>query len=229
MYEHIDPNPDAEFPLSLYEDGSRNSQRRSLRYQPARQRRQQARVAQTASGLRYRIWRKVLNEEDFADELRIWHPAQQNGDVKRKNYREFTLTVFDTNQQPIRHVESYTEEELTELLMRKRPQLFEPTGRIATAGVAPFGNKTFLALHFGEQLEDDRVTARNAIAPELMIDDSHQLVHRSHVSLGKILVKDAAQRARVCDELRAQLEPVIPKFAEFGPAQVDVFRQSQAA
>lgn len=224
MYEHIHEAPE-EFQLSPFEDGISNRQRRSLRQQSTSTRRQQARRAQAASGMRLRIWRKVLNEEDFAAQLRVWHQPHQNGTARRKNYRSFSLTVFDTSQQPLRSMEQFNEDDLADTLRHRHLGLFEQLAPIATQGAMRFGGNQapFLALSFAsDRLDSEQKVILQTVAPELWLDDSHQNIHRPHVSLGKITVANAADRERITHEIQGQLDPVLPKHVVFGPINIDI-------
>jgi hypothetical protein len=205
---------------SPYEDGISNRARRALRGPSESERRAQARAAQDASGMRIRIWRPITNQLAFKSELEVWRKPEYGRTALRKNLGNgLSLTVFDTNQQPLRYGESYTEETLTEKLRCSHPGLFATLGPIAVSGAESFGSKEkpFIALSFEPSgLNTERIAVRDAIAPELWLDSSHQLEHRPHVSLGQVLVSSVAE------EIRVQLLPVLPTHVEFGPARVEV-------
>jgi|GEM_PF-2713059 hypothetical protein len=186
-----------------------------------------ARASQAASGLRVRIFRPVVNQEAFKNQLQVWHGLVNERGATRATYGKglggLTMTLFDTSQQPLLALdESYTEESLSEKLERARPGIFKRTGSIAVLGTEQFGSKLqpFIALTFalgpGNSLLDETRTVRHTVAPELSIRDDYLPDHRLHVSLGQVFrVADAAP-------LQEKLDAVIPQFVEFGPATVTV-------
>lgn len=230
MYEHIHESP-AEYELSPFEDGSRRSQRATLRVKSHYQQRQEARRTQAEAGISIRIWRKVLNEEDFKRQLRVWQAPHANKAAIRENYRKFTMTIADTKQQEYPRLETFTQDELREELAWKCPAMFEPLGSIKTLGVRRFGGagRLFLALAFNdEHLDDELKTVKYTICPALRVNDTFTTIHNPHVSLGRITIGEPHTRERVTGEIERQLvHPVIPSHVLLGPAQVDVVPYEQ--
>jgi len=206
--------------LSPYEDGRMsNRQRRALKGPSRRERRSAAQGAQAVTGRRIRISRPVKNQLDFKPELKAWHEPVQAGIAKRKSLGSLAMTVFDTRQQPLRFGAEHTEESLEGLLYDSCPALFEDCPPVPVTGTGLYGSKIrpFVALTLGPgPIYGERSSVRDAIAPELSLDDSHQLGSRPHVSLGQVF---AAHQAVA---LQAKLEPVLPQYVEFGPALIEL-------
>ncbi|MBC7546835.1 hypothetical protein H7171_03775 [Candidatus Saccharibacteria bacterium] len=217
MRAKFDPYRPAPFhaaPCS-YEDAARGPRIISVT-----QRRQQAYDAQQQSGMRIRIARPVLDQPRvFQDQLKIWHAPQQEGVAKRKNIGSFAMTIFDTKQQPLKNCEPFTVESLEEEFQSRYPQLFRATGRIAVTGMQVFGGreKSFIGLTLEHQeIMPERHKVYGVIAPELLLSDYHLKENRPHISLGTVF------RPHLVPEIRELLEPVIPKFVQFGPATLMV-------
>lgn len=203
---------------AIYEDAISNRQRRSLRGPSKKKVLGDAKQAQLDSGVRIRISRPVANQLDFRDELKVWIQPTQDHVAKRKSLGNLTLTVFDTNQQPLRFLDEYTEESLRDRYEAKYPKLFRTTPPIGVTGVAPFGSdkQPMLALTLEPGfIHGDRLDTRRVVAPELDLDDRHQLDHVAHVTLGQVLV------ASQVETIRLALLPVLPSYVQFGPAEID--------
>lgn len=212
---------------SPFADESRNSQRRTTRYRPAEEL-AIARKRQQESGVRIRLSRPVKNHKDFSPELKVWHEPVQFGYATRKGLGALAVTLFDTNQQPLRSSDGHSQASLLELLQEWYPAFFQDTPPITVTGTAPFGSssKPFIGLTLGPGfLYDEQTRIRSLVAPELSIDDSHQLQHRLHVSLGQVFVAAQAQA------IEEQLRPVVPGYVQFGPGQIilDIIEQGGAS
>jgi hypothetical protein len=209
-------------PLPSHEDGISNRERRSLRGPSVQARRTAAREAQTASGLRVRVSRAVKNQLAFKDELKVWHLPVQTGIATRKSLGSLAVTIFDTAQQPLRFGEMFSEAALKDVLDERYPALFEESPPIEVTGTDLFGSRQspFVALTLAAGFAyREQASVQAIIAPELSLDASHQLEHRPHVSLGRLLVADRAQ------DIRAQLAPLIPEYVQFKPATICIETQ----
>lgn len=208
----------AEAPVYV-DFGISNRQRRALRGPSANQRRNAARQSQAESGIRIRISRQVINQADFAPELKIWIPSVQDGVASRKSLGNLAMTVFDTTQQPLRYCDDISTESLEEDLESKYPELFRRTDPLEVTGTAFFGNRKspFIGLTFAPGRAYDEIQqVRQLVAPELALDSSHQLSHQPHVSLGQVFSYDRAL------ELKEKLDPVTPRYVQLAPAKVEV-------
>lgn len=197
--------------------------RRGVKFASSAELRRRARDRQQEAGIRIRIHRAVTNQHDFKDELSLWHQPVNARTATRTTYGKgaggLAITLFDTKQQHLLSLDdSWTEEALCERLARSRPELFKPTGHIAVAGTALFGNmeRPFIGLTLAPPsaslLLEDRSIARRAVAPELTLRDDYVADHRLHVSLGQVFLAEEAPL------LQQRLEPVIPKYIQFGAA-----------
>lgn len=211
--------PSIVFP---FEDGISNRERRALRGPSPRDRRAAARSAQIASGVRIRLARKVMNQLDFREQRKKWYPAVQEGTATSKSIGSFALTVFDTAQQPLRFGEEHTKESVEERIRARYPDFFLPSPPIEVTGTALFGNrdKPFIALTLAPgHAYDEKVKTRDLIAPELWLDNSHQLDDVPHISLGQVFARSKAE------EIRIMLAPVLPAYVQFMPGIVNVERK----
>lgn len=200
--------------LPPYEDGRLTTrQRRALKGPSRRERFDMARSAQNGSGLRIRVSRQVKNQQDFVPELKVWHDSVKKGVAQRKSLGSLAITQFDTNQLPLRFGQEFDEQSLEDLLQRECPQIFQDTEPILVRGIDTVGSKSqpFVALTFGHgRLHREQRDIRDAIAPELALDDSHQLGKQPHVSLGKVFAREMVPG--IVDELRTKV-PVAVQFA----------------
>lgn len=222
MYERVTEYPcSPESPHSLQ---SRNSQRSTTRVKPAATRRADIRNGHNSGERKIRIWRKVLNEQDFASQLRVWQPADRSGAAKRKNYGQFTYTVFDSSQYALRALTERSESELTEYLSERCPLLFERLGPLAVSGLSKFSSKEpMIVLKFDDKrARDELKIARSTVAPEIDLDPLCQNLHQPHVSLGRIIAYAEHDRERITQELIDQLSPVVPTHVELGPARISI-------
>jgi hypothetical protein len=208
---------------SPYEDGISNRQRRSLRGPSKADIRQAARTAQEQSGIRIRISRPVKNQLDFKPELKAWEVPTQARKTDRRGLGNLGITVFDTKQTPLRIGTDHDKASLEQLMRDYYPALFKESPLVEVAGVDLFGKKDkltdmpFVGLTFlyGHAHKEQR-TVRDLVAPELALDDSHQLDHRPHVSLGTATSPDWGHR------MIELVEPVVPKFVQFNPGIITV-------
>ncbi len=214
-----------EAPVYLpYEDGIRNRERRALRGPSVQERRNAARAAQAQSGQRVHIARAVLNQPDFREELKVWIPWVQDGVATRRSLGNLTMTLFNTSQQPLRYAEDYTEEDLRDKFANRYPALFDRTPPLEVTGTDLFGNENrpFIGLMLAPGFAyRELAEVRGIIAPELVLDSSHQNPHRPHVSLGQAFTNAAAL------ELQKRLNPVLPAYVQFGPADINVENTTQ--
>lgn len=209
-----------EQPIYLpYEDGMRNRERRALRGPSVKQRRNTAREEQARSGQRIRIARRVLNQLDFKKELEVWIPFVQDGVASRRSLGNLAITLFDTNQQPLRFAEECTEEELKDRFEVRYPALFQNTPPIEVVGTDRFGDKSmpFIGLILAPGFAySERREVRGIAAPELLLDDSHQNPHKPHVSLGQAFTREAA------GNIQNKLDLILPGYVQFAPADITV-------
>lgn len=208
--------------LDPYEDASRRRQARSIK--TPKQRYNEAKDGQRKSGMRIRIYRPISNSQDFRDELRAWQLPADRGLAERRSLGGLAMTLFDTQQQPLKYCPDYTEEELTDLLALRLPTLFLASGPHKVEGLRLFGvnkNETsghlVLSFPMGE-LNDELKKVKSIVAPEISLADDHLLSHIPHVSLGKIV--DLSKR----EEIESLIEPVMPKQVTFNKTVISVTR-----
>jgi hypothetical protein len=202
-----------------YTDEISNRQRRSLNGSK-KGKLQAARQAQEKAGFRLRISRSVLNHQDFGPELKTWIPFVQAGLASRKSLGNLSITLFDTNQQPLRHNnEGFgSEDELLELLQDRRPELFVRTPPIKVTGISLFGNESepFVGLRLEPGfIYDELGHVRRIVAPELSLDRSHQLEHLPHVTVGQ------ATRPESVEAIQVALRTVLPDYVQFTESNID--------
>lgn len=207
--------------LPLYEDDISNRERRSLKGPSKRERRNTVRTIQDASGITIRIERRVKNQLDFGPQRKLWYPSVQEGIATSKGVGSLALTVFDTKQQPLAFLaEDTTRESIEAKLRNGYPDLFRETPPIEITGVRLFGDEDenpFIGVFLAPgHAFDEKRRVRNIVAPELWLDDSHQLEDLPHVSLGQVFAPRQAK------EIRDMLRPVMPRYVQFMPGTVSV-------
>lgn len=209
-----------EYESPIYASDSRNSQRRSLRVEPLRQRRERAWETQQNSGFRIRISRPVMTDQPkiFERELKAWIPFVHAGVASRRSIGNFAVTMFDTNQQPLMYNDGYRSvEELREKIAVKLPKLLSRTGIIKIAGIAEFGSpkRPFIGLTFKEDDIKQEIRSLVAVvAPELALDDNHQQLHIPHISLGQVHCPESVA------EIKNALEGTLPDYVRLAGAEI---------
>lgn len=212
--ELLRPSPYADY-------ASRQS---PVKIRPAAERLAAARLSQEASKTVIRIYRPVLNELDFEPQFFAWREYMQGATASRRSLGNLTMTLFDSNQQPLKNVPTYTEAEMKDFLGIRYPKLFEPTPRIAVTGTSLLGSEKypFVALGLATDgfLKKDKKEVLKLIAPELTIANDHQKEHRLHVSLGQAQPETAKLILRKFQEEQI----ILPRHVQFGPGEVTVER-----
>ena len=204
---------------SPYTDCAHRS--RPVRIRSKAERLADARSSQENAGVVIRICRPVVNTPDFQPELKVWWSALQGKNGTRRTAGKLALTLYDSKQQPLQTVPTYTQEEMIDFLGVRYPDLFKPTPPIKVTGTGLFGNreKPFVALELATKgfLDQDKQSVLGLIAPELLLARDHLQDHRLHVSLGQAALETALIIER-------DIQEFLPAYVQFGPGRVTVER-----
>ncbi len=173
-----------------------------------------------ASGLRLRMWRPVLNVEDFEEELKVWYPYEKQG-AKRFGPSRLGMTVLDSCQQVVPGLAELDEDRVRWRLERGHPGAAKNLGPVAVLGCQSLGGSAncFVALKFDPlrgRVFDDRNTALAAVVPAVRMSDYQQKLHTPHVSLGK------PRDMRQAQQIEPQLVSKVPKKVHFGPIRFTI-------